>query len=195
MAADNQPNGLAAGGGAGGIFVARATRRDPGRYGLGRHPPLPVPPPRCLSRLPVSSQPETLANLPFQCASNAPSGASLLSESICLSLRRDAARICLSWNTKKNKALQRPTSSPTMMINSRCGRSALAAKSANCTRLTGDLPPKEVTRKVARRLLVIQAFVTHISVVQRQTVATGRKHAATFAHSTLASIELVERHL
>jgi hypothetical protein len=42
---------------------------------------------------------------------------------------------------------------------------------------------------------VIQAFATHLSVVQPQAVATGRKHAPEFAHSTLASIELVERHL
>ena len=52
-------------------------------------------------------------------------------------------------------------------------RSALAAKSANCARLTWDLPPKDLTRKVARRLLVIQAFATRLSVVQPQAVATG----------------------
>jgi hypothetical protein len=42
---------------------------------------------------------------------------------------------------------------------------------------------------------VIQAFATHLSVVQPQAVATGRKHAAAFTHSTLASIEPVEWHL
>jgi hypothetical protein len=48
------------------------------------------------------------------------------------------------------------------------------------------------SRKAA---VVIQAIATHISIVQPQAVATGRKHAAEFAHSTLASNELAERHL
>jgi hypothetical protein len=35
MAADDQPDGLAAAAGAGGIFLARTTRRDPASHGLG----------------------------------------------------------------------------------------------------------------------------------------------------------------
>jgi hypothetical protein len=42
--------------------------------------------------------------------------------------------------------------------------SALGAKSANRSRLTRYLPPKNLTRKVSRRLSVIQALATHLSV-------------------------------
>jgi len=46
-----------------------------------------------------------------------------------------------------------------------CG-AALAAKSCNRARLTRDPPTKDFTRKMSRRLLVVQALATHLSVIQ-----------------------------
>jgi hypothetical protein len=43
-------------------------------------------------------------------------------------------------------------------------RSTLAAKSGNRSRLTRYLPPKDLARKVSRRLLMIQALATRFSV-------------------------------
>jgi len=43
-------------------------------------------------------------------------------------------------------------------------RSTLTAKSGNRSRLTRSLPPKDLARKVSRRLLMIQALVTRFSV-------------------------------
>src|SRR4051794_22047608 len=55
---------------------------------------------------------------------------------------------------------------PLCLVRNLQRASAIAAKSGNCSRLTGDLPPKDLTRKVSRCLLVIQALATYLSVVQ-----------------------------
>ena len=56
--------------------------------------------------------------------------------------------------------------SPLCLVRTLQRGSALAAKSGNRSWLTRDVPPKDLTRKVSRCLLVIQAIATHLSIVQ-----------------------------
>jgi len=56
--------------------------------------------------------------------------------------------------------------SPLCLIRTLQRGCALAAKSGNRSRLTRNVPPKGLTWKVSRCLLVIQALATHLSVVQ-----------------------------